>query len=75
LLNSSGHSTCQVTDNLRGGSQAMTLPRTLILPSGSLSANAPPSFGSISISRSQKYLRVNSEEVSAYHTFSGVAAT
>ncbi len=52
----------------------MTLPRTLTWPSGKRSTKAPPSFGSISTVRSQKYFRVNSDEVSACHTFSGVAA-
>ena len=52
----------------------MTLPWTFTVPSGMRSAKAPPSFGSSSMLRSQKYFLVNSDEVSASHTFAGVEA-
>jgi hypothetical protein len=36
--------------------------------------NEPPTFGSISMVRPKKYCAVKAGSVSAYHTFSGVAA-
>ena len=36
--------------------------------------NAPPTFSSTSTAKPEKYFRLNSADVSACHTFSGVEA-